>query len=288
MKHLTLLFCLVLLIMVNNPAWALPGITPVSKGYAPVNGLKLYYEVYGSGQPLILLHGSHATIETTFGNMIPALSKQYQVIAVELQGHGRTADINRPITCENMAEDIAGLIRHLKLGKAAVLGYSMGSGVGLNLAIKHPDLVGKLVLLSPVYKASGIQADYWPMLPQVTPEVFEGSPVKQAYDSLAPDPKHWPVLVTKLRTVYQQDFDWKEKNLKSIKAPVMVVIGDADMVTAEHGVEMFRLFGGGQFGDLKGLSNAQLAVLPATTHVGLLSRTDWLLSMIVPFLNNQP
>jgi len=259
--------------------------TAKTSGYAPVNGLKMYYEIYGSGQPLLLLHGSHATIKTTWGSMIPALSKNHQVIAVELQGHGHTGDINRPITCEAMAEDIAALLKYLNIPQASIMGYSMGSGVALNVALKHPKLVRKLVLLSPVYKSDGIQADYWPMLPHVTPEIFEGSPVKQEYDHVNPNPKNWPTLVTKLKTIYAKGFDWKAQNLKAIKSPVMVVVGDADMVRPEHAVEMFRLFGGGQFGDLKGLPNSQLAILPATGHVGMLFRTAWLLDMVPAFLD---
>lgn len=259
--------------------------TAKTSGYAPVNGLKMYYEIYGSGQPLVLLHGSYATIKTTWCNMIPALSKNHQVIAVELQGHGHTADINRSITCEAMAEDIAAFLKYINIPQADIMGYSMGSGVALNVALKHPGLVRKLVLLSPVYKSDGIQADYWPMLPNVTPEIFEGSPVKQEYDSVNPNPKNWPILVAKLKTIYVKGFDWKAQNLKAIKLPVMVVVGDADMVCPEHAVEMFRLFGGGQFGDLKGLPNSQLAILPATSHVGMLFRAEWLLAMIPAFLD---
>lgn len=254
-------------------------------GYAPVNGLQMYYEIYGTGQPLVLLHGSHATIRTTWGSMIPALAKQYKIIAVELQGHGHTADINRPITCEAMAEDIVALLKYLDIRQADLMGYSMGSGVALNVAIKHPAFVRKLVLLSPVYKADGIQPDYWPMLSRITPEVFEGSPVKTEYDSIAPNPKNWPVLVAKLKTIYVKGFDWKSQNLKTIRSPVMVVVGDADMVRAEHAVEMFRLFGGGKFGDLNGLPDSQLAVLPATSHVGIVFRPEWLLQMVPAFLD---
>ena len=260
--------------------------TLLKSGYAPVNGLKMYFEIYGSGEPLILLHGSHATIKTTWGSMIPAFAKNHQVIAVELQGHGHTADIDRPITCEAMAEDIAAFMKYLNIPQADLMGYSMGSGVALNVALKHPKLVRRLVLLSPVYNSVGIQADYWPMLPKVTPEIFEGSPVKQEYDRVNPNPKNWPTLAAKLKTIYPKGFDWKAKNLKAIKSPVMVVVGDADMVRPEHAVEMFRLFGGGQFGDLNGLPNSQLAILPATGHVGILFRTEWLLAMIPVFLDS--
>ncbi|TXJ26828.1 MAG: alpha/beta hydrolase [Chitinophagaceae bacterium] len=260
--------------------------TLLKSGYAPVNGLNMYFEIYGSGEPLILLHGAHATIKTTWCGMIPALAKNHQVIAVELQGHGHTGDIDRPITCEAMAEDIAAFMKYLNIPQADIMGYSMGSGVALNLSIKHPELTRKLVLLSPVYNSVGIQADYWPMLPKVTSEIFEGSPVKQEYDRVNPNPKNWPTLVAKLKNIYPKGFDWKAKNLRAIKSPVMVVVGDADMVIPEHAVEMFRLFGGGQFGDLNGLPNSQLAILPATGHVGMLFRTEWLLAMIPAFLDS--
>ncbi|RPE09995.1 alpha/beta hydrolase [Chitinophaga lutea] len=286
MKRSKWLFCCLALFACSEAADAQnTNNTAAKTGYASVNGLKMYYEIHGDGQPLLLLHGSHATIETTFGPMIPALKQHHKVIAVELQGHGHTADIDRQITCEAMADDISALINQLKLEKVDILGYSMGSGVALNVAIKHPELIRKMVLLSPVYKSEGIQPDYWPMLPTIKPEIFEGSPVKQAYDSVAPDPKNWPVLVDKLKTIYTRGFDWNKQKISTIKSPVMVVIGDADMVKAEHAVEMFRIFGGGQFGDLKGLPNSQLAILPATTHVGMLFRSDWLLPMIQSFLD---
>lgn len=254
-------------------------------GYAPVNGLKMYYEIHGIGQPLVLLHGAYSAIGTSFGKLLPTLAKNRQVIAVELQGHGRTADINRPITYEQMADDVAALLRHLKIDRADIFGYSMGGGVALQISIRHPELVRKLVVASASYNSEGVYPEVWAMISTITPEIFEGSPFKSEYDSLAPNPQHWPKLVEKLKKLDETVFDWKAETIQSIKAPTLVIIGDSDIVRPEHAVQMFRLFGGGVAGDLAGLPNSQLAVLPGTHHVGVIECSDWLLTMIPPFLD---
>lgn len=259
--------------------------TGVVKDYAPVNGLRMYYEIYGTGQPLILLHGAYSAIGTSFGSLIPALSKSRQVIAVDLQGHGRTADIDRPITYEQLAEDIAGLMKYLKIKNADLFGYSLGSGVAIRLAIQHPDMVRKMVLTSLSYNTEGIYPEVWAGISYITPEVFEGTPWKKEYDSIAPNPKDFPRLVAKLKKLDETKYDWKADTIKAIKAPALIIIGDADIIRPEHAVEMLRLFGGGVIGDMAGLPDSQLAILPGTTHVTVVYKADWLLSMIPAFLD---
>jgi pimeloyl-ACP methyl ester carboxylesterase len=254
-------------------------------GYASVNGLRLYYEVHGEGPPLVLLHGAYMTIESTFGKLIPAFAETRQVIAVELQGHGRTAGADRPITCEGMADDTAALMEALGVAQADVFGYSMGGGAALQLAIRHPERVRKLVVASASYRSDGAYPQLYAMIETITPEAFAGSPREAEYRRLAPDPGGFPTLVAKLKALHLQPFAWPAEAIRAIEAPTLLVIGDADIVRPEHAVELFRLLGGGVMGGLDGLPRARLAVLPGTTHLGVMEQTDLLLAIIPPFLD---
>jgi pimeloyl-ACP methyl ester carboxylesterase len=225
--------------------------------YAPVGDLSIYYEIHGQG---------------------------------ELQGHGRTADADGPITCEQMADDTAALIRHLELEDADVVGYSMGGGVALQLAIRHPSLVRRLVVASAGYRYDAMPAEAIEMFPSITPEMFAGSPFEQAYLELAPNPADFPKLVEKLKTLDTTPFAWPDEDVRQIAAPTLIVLGDSDIISLEHAVGFFRLRGGGVVGDMAGLPESQLAVLPGTTHFippgsALLDRADWLLAMIPSFLD---
>jgi pimeloyl-ACP methyl ester carboxylesterase len=257
---------------------------PAQHGYAPVNGLKMYYEIYGKGEPLVLLHGAYSAIPSSFERLIPELSKTRQVIAVELQGHGRTVDIDRPITYEQMADDVAAFLGFLKKSKVDFFGYSMGSGVALQVALRHPELVRKLVLAAPSFKSDGMYKELWDMIPSLTPEMFDNTPIKKEYDSLAPK-KEFPRLMAKLKKLDETTFDWGAEKVKALKTPMLIIIGDGDVVRPEHAVEMFRLAGGGVPADLKGLPNSQLAILPGTTHVTLIFQSQLLLAIVPPFLN---
>lgn len=256
--------------------------------YAFVNGLKMYYEVRGAqrGTPIVFLHGAFSNIETDFGKMLPTIAKTRQVIAIEQQGHGRTADIDRPLTYEQMSDDVAELLRQLRITKADFVGYSMGGGVATYMAIRHPELVRKIVYAG---GASFNSDGYYPGLiegeKKMTPDALAGTPWEKAYKRIAPNPKDWPKLVEKIKDL---DVNWRglsEDQIRSIKAPAMLIVGDADVVRPEHVVQMFRLLGGGVPGDMVGLPRSQLAVLPGTTHVTLINRTNWLLSMIPEFLD---
>lgn len=256
-----------------------------SKGnYAEVNGLEMYYEVHGTGRPLIVLHGAYMTVDT-MGPIVPALAETRQVIAVELQAHGHTADVDRPLTYEQMADDVAALLRHLGVEQADVFGYSMGGGVALQVAIRHPGLVRKLAAVSATFNSGGAHPEMFEMIETITPELFAGSPFETAYLEAAPNPGDFPRLVEKLKALDLTPQDWPPESIRGIAAPTMAVIGDSDATRPEHAVEMFELLGGGVMGDLAGLPRAQLAVLPGTSHLGMLERADWLLPMVTAFLD---
>jgi len=252
--------------------------------YVSVNGLKMYYEIHGTGFPLVVLHGAFMTIGA-MGALVPLLAEGRRVVAVELQGHGHTADVDRPLSYEQMADDVAGLVWNLGIERTDVFGYSMGGGAAFQLAMRHPGLVRKLVVASASSTSEGVYPEVWEGIEQITPELFAGTPWKEEYDRVAPDPDAFPVLVEKMKELDLQPFAWPPEEIRAISAPTMVVIGDSDGTTPEHAVELFRLRGGGVFGDLAGLPSARLAVLPGTTHVGLIGHADWLAPMIGDFLD---
>jgi len=263
--------------------------TTPQTGYAPVNGLRMYYEVFGTGRPLVVLHGAYMTIET-MGQIVPSLAESRQVIAVELQGHGHTADIDRPLTYEHMADDVAALLRHLGIEQADVFGFSTGGGVALQLAIRHPEVVRKLVVASASYTSDGMHPELLEMTPSITPEAFAGSPIEKAYLRSAPQPEDFPTLVAKMKQMDLKPFAWPEEDIRGIEAPTLIIIGDSDAIRLEHAVDMFRLLGGGVMGDLTGLPKSQLAVLPGTAHFvppgsGVMDRAEWLLAMVAAFLD---
>jgi pimeloyl-ACP methyl ester carboxylesterase len=263
---------------VTNPTLA-------DSGYAPVNGLQMYYEIHGSGRPLVLLHGNLSTIEVDFGGILPSLARARQVIAVEQQAHGHTADIDRPLSIQNWADDTAALLRHLGIDNADFFGYSSGSAVAMELAIQRPELVRKLAVASFAYKLDGLHPGLLEGIAGLTPEALAGTPFEEAYAKSAPNPDDWPTLISKITQMDQDLPEWPPEAIQSLAAPVLLIIGDSDIVRPEHAVETFRLLGGGVIGDLVGLPRSWLAVLPGTTHVTLVHRADWLASMITEFLD---
>jgi pimeloyl-ACP methyl ester carboxylesterase len=260
--------------------------------YAPANDLDMYYEVHGEGPPLILLHGAYMTADM-MSPLTEGLAPTRQVIVPELQAHGRTADVDRPLSYEQMADDTAALIGQLELEQADVVGYSMGGGAALQLAIRHPALVRRLVIISAGFRYDAMPPEAIAMFPSITPEMFAGSPMETEHQRLSPDPDGFPKLVEKLKTLDTTDFAWPEDDIRGIAAPTLIVLGDSDGVRLEHAVELFKLRGGGVMGDLSGLPESQLAVLPGTTHFvppgsGILDRAEWLRAMIPPFLDPPP
>ena len=256
---------------------------PVESGYVPVNGLKMYYEIHGSGRPLVLLHGNLSTIGTSFGKVLPMLASTRRIIAVEQQGHGHTADIDRPFSLEQWAEDTTALLRHLGIEQADFFGYSSGGAVALEIALRSPTLVRKLVWAGGTsYRRDGFYPELLAGGEAMKPEDLDGSPF---HASIAPHPEHWHRLVAKVADLDRSTLGWSREAIQSIKAPTLLIIGDSDIVRPEHVVEMFRLLEGGVAGDLVGLPRSQLAVLPGTTHVTLADRAEWLASMITEFLD---
>jgi pimeloyl-ACP methyl ester carboxylesterase len=257
-------------------------------GYAPANGLEMYYEVHGEGRPLVLLHGAYMTVDM-LGPLLTGLAANHRVIAPELHGHGRTADVDRPITYPQMADDTAALMRHLGIENADVIGYSLGGATAVQVAIRHPDLVRRLVSISAGFSSDAAPKQAQEMFEAITPEMFAGSPMEEAYQRLAPRPEDFPTLVAKVTELDTTPFDWSE-DVRGIQAPTLIVVGDSDGSTLDHTVEFFKLRGGGVMGDLAGLPESQLIVLPGTTHFippgyGMLDRHEWLLPMIERFLD---
>jgi pimeloyl-ACP methyl ester carboxylesterase len=247
--------------------------------------MQMYYEVSGSGEPLIVLHGAYMNIPS-MGAIIPKLAKTRRIYALELQGHGRTTDIDRPITYPNLADDVAAFMDAVGLKKADVFGYSMGAVTGLQVAIRHPDKVNKLVMASGAYDANGWQPQFKAFIPQMSVDALP--PVlEQDYKKLAANPNGFRDLARKLIALESEPMAW-EADVKALKTPVLIIAGDADVATLEHYVAMFRLLGGGAMGDMgKPLSASRLAILPATSHTAVIGQADLLQVFIEPFLRGE-
>jgi pimeloyl-ACP methyl ester carboxylesterase len=259
-----------------------------NSGYAPVNGIKIYYEIHGARRgdrkPLVLLHGGLLTIDLTFAKILPLLSKDRQVVAIEQQGHGHTADRDGPVTMIQAADDTAALLRYLKIEQADLFGFSFGGIIALGVAIRHPALVHKLAVGSANFNMAGyhpeIRALHEDPNATLSPEIAARLPSEADFKAMmddyartAPDPKGFPVIADKMNAMLNQWQGWEPKDLQAIKAPTLVMIGDSDFVLPEHALEMVRL-----------IPDAQLAILPGTDHMGLLNRKDWLIPMLETFL----
>jgi len=271
----------------NNTTPSATGADSTS-GYAPINGLNMYYEVHGAnnpGVPLVLLHGGMSAIGTSFGALLPDLAKNRRVIAIEQQAHGHTADIDRPLSFPQMAEDTAGMLRHLNVEQADVLGYSLGAGIALQLVIDHPEMVRKLVFISLYYNAAGAQPGQHEGMAGIKPEHLHGTPFHDEYLGIAPRPEDFPVLLERVKQMDATVEDWPADALRAIKQHVLTIIADADIVQAEHAVEMFRLFGGGA-PDYTDVPRSQLAIIPGANHITLVHRPELLVPMLESFLGS--
>jgi len=251
-----------------------------------INGMQMYYEVSGRGEPLIVLHGAYMNIPT-MGAIIPKLAATHRVHALEFQGHGRTTDIDRPITYPHLASDVAAFMDAVGLPKADVFGYSVGAIVGLQLAIRHPAKVKKLAAASVAYDVEGWQPEFKAVIPELSVEMMLATPFAKDYAKLAPNPDGFPELARKLIALEKEPMAWAD-DVKALKLPVLIITSDADVATLEHSVSMFRLLGGGAMGDMgKPLSTARLAVLPATSHTAVITQPDLLHAFIEPFLKGE-
>jgi pimeloyl-ACP methyl ester carboxylesterase len=254
--------------------------SPASTGYAPVNGLRMYYQRHAAARatrPLVLLHGGLMTIELSFGALLPELSAGRPVIAAELQGHGRTADISRDIDLHFLADDVAALLGHLGVGQADVLGFSLGGHVAVQLALDHPGRVGKLIAISVSYGADGYHQEISDPAQHATstrmPTENDFRQMREAYERLAPDPGHFDAFAAKASQAVGAFPGWTPDELGSIAAPALLVVGDHDFVRLEHAVQAHALIPG-----------AQLAVLPGATHMGVLRRADLIVPLVSGFL----
>ncbi|HLS47314.1 MAG TPA: alpha/beta hydrolase [Gemmatimonadales bacterium] len=249
----------------------------------PVNGMEMYYEVSGQGKPIVVLHGAYMDIPT-MGRIIPKLAETHRVYALEFQGHGRTTDIDRPITYPNLADDVAAFMDAVGLEKADVFGYSMGGQAGLQLAIRHPEKVNRLVAAAVAYDLRGWQPAYAAFIPQMSVEGMLQMPffAEQAARNPA-----FPELIRKLIQLEKEPMAW-EAEVKQLKLPVLVIAGDADVSTLEHNVALFRLLGGGMMGDMgQPLPQSRLAIMPATSHTAVITQVELLHAFIEPFLNGE-
>ncbi len=254
-------------------------------GYAPVNGLRMYYEVHGSGEPVVLLHGAFMTITSNWEGWISELSKTRKVIAVEMQGHGRTADIPRGLNDENNADDVAALLEYLKIPRADLIGYSMGGGVAMQVAVRHPDKVRRAVIISSTFSSDGMVPGAADAIAGITAEAFEGSPIESEYKRLSPTPDSFAKFV---RRVVSDPRDLTADQLRSTTAPMFFIHGDADGILLQHVAEMFRLKGGETHGDMGPRTASRLAILPNTTHVTLMERMANIVPMVNDFLDARP
>jgi pimeloyl-ACP methyl ester carboxylesterase len=255
-------------------------------GYAPVNGLQMYYEVHGSGgTPLLLLHGGLFDIDQQFGQVLPGLAADRQVIATDFQGHGRTNDVDRPLRSADLASDVVGLLGHLEVARADVLGFSVGGAAALHLAVEHPQLVRKLIVSSASFHPDGDRPENKTAVPELTVEMIAGTPMEQAYRAKSPHPDRLQVLLDKLGTFDEGFAGWSDADIEGIPAPTLITLGDCDAITLDHAVRFLRLRGGDVNGDFTGVPASQLAVFPGTTHFNGLARTELVLAVVRHFLD---
>ncbi len=259
-------------------------IKPSNSGYAPVNGIKVYYEVYGEGTPLVLLHGAFYTIGLNWAQLIPELSKTRKVIAIELQGHGHTPLSDRKLSFPTLASDVEGVMDYLKIDSADVAGYSMGGSVAYQFAIQSPKRLRKLVIISSTYKSTG-----W--LPQVSnafkafkPEFFTNSPMQAAYDAVAPDKTKWTNFLEQMIAFAGVPFDLGDANISKISAPVLIISGDNDGLDKIELMKTYNLLGGGVSADLGPMPKSQLAIVPSQGHVTLMMQSTTILAYMNNFL----
>jgi pimeloyl-ACP methyl ester carboxylesterase len=261
---------------------------PAPGRYASIGGLEMYYEVHGpeTGRPLVLLHGAFSGIGVDFSELLPALAPNRRVIAVEQQAHGHTPDIDRPLRVEHMVDDTAALLDQLGVTEADVLGYSMGAAVALGIGLERPELVHKLVLVSPGYDTRSTHEGLMEGLQDFRPEMLHGTPFHDYYLATAPRPEDFPTLAAKKVEMDRHYPDHPKSAMEELAAPVLLVAGDSDIVRLDYTVEFFGLLGGNVVGDLVGLPASQLAVLPGTTHVGVIHRPE--LHTIIPAFLDAP
>ncbi len=259
-------------------------IKPVKSGYAPVNGIEVYYEVYGEGKPLILLHGAFYTIEMNWGQLISELSKTRKVIAIEFQGHGHSPYSDRKLDIATLARDVEGVMNYLKIDTADVAGYSMGGSVAYQFAVQSPERLSRLVIISSTYKTDGWLPVVSTGFKNFKPEFFDNTPLKTGYDAVAPDKTKWPKFVKQMIDFAQTPFNCGDSNIAKITAPVLIISGDNDGTNKIELMKTYQLLGGGVAADLQPMPKSHLAIVPSQSHVGLMMQTKTLLNYLDDFL----
>jgi pimeloyl-ACP methyl ester carboxylesterase len=253
-------------------------------GYAAVNGIKVYYEVYGEGKPIVLLHGAFMTIGTNWGELIPELSKTRKVIAVELQGHGHTPYSDRKLNYATLASDVEGVMDHLKVDSADVVGFSMGGYVAYQLAIQSPKRVTSLTIISSTYKSGGWKPEITNAFKHMKPELFENTPMKTAYDAIAPDKTKWTKFLEQMIAFAGVPFDLGESNISKIHAPVLLIAGDNDGLDKIELMKTYQLLGGDVIADFGAMPKSKLAIVPSQGHVSLMAQTKTISGYLDGFL----
>ena len=259
-------------------------IKPAKSGYAPVNGIEVYYEVYGEGKPLILLHGAFYTIEMNWGQLIPELSKTRKIIAIEFQGHGHSPYSDRKLDIATLARDVEGVMDYLKIDTADVAGYSMGGSVAYQFAVQSPKRLSKLVIISSTYKTDGWLPIVSTGFKNFKPEFFDNTPLKTGYDAVAPDKTKWTKFVKQMVDFAQVPFDCGDSNIARITAPVLIISGDNDGTNKIELMKTYQLLGGGVAADLQPMPKSHLTIVPSQSHVSLMMQTKTILGYLDDFL----
>lgn len=259
-------------------------IKPSNSGYVPVNGTKVYYEVYGEGKPIILLHGSFYTIQMNWGELIPELSKTRKVIAIEFQGHGHTPYSDRKLDIVTLAKDVEGVMNYLKIDSADVAGYSMGGSIAYQFAVLSPKRLRKLVIISSTYKTDGFLPIVNTAFEDFKPEFFDNSPLKTAYDAVAPDTTKWTKFLKQMFDFAKVPFNCGDSNIAKIISPVLIISGDNDGLDKVELMKTYQLLGGGVTADLEPMPKSQLAIVPSQGHVSLMMQTTTILGYLNGFL----
>ena len=257
---------------------------PPQSGYAPVNGIKVYYEVYGEGRPVVLLHGAFYTIEMNWGQLIPELSKTRKVIAIEMQGHGHTPFSDRKLSIATLASDVEGVMDYLKIDSADVVGYSMGGSVAYQFAVQSPKRLRKLVIISSTYKSSGWLPIVNGAFKDFKPEFFDNTPLKTAYDAVAPDTTKWRKFLMQMFAFAKEPFNVGDSNIVKIAAPVLIISGDNDGLDKVELAKTYQLLGGGIAADMAPMPKSHLAIVPSQAHVSLMMQTKTILDYLNDFL----
>jgi len=265
-------------------SYAQQPLTPASSGYAPVNGSKVYYEVHGAGDPIVLLHGAYMTINSNWSELIPVLSKTRKVIALEMDGHGHTPLSQRPFSYQTFAGDVASVLKYLKVDSADILGFSYGGTIAYQFAIQQPAMTKKLIIISSTYKSEGWLNIMYTMLAGIKPDAFDNTPIRSEYVKSAPDTSNWHKFIATMLKFSAEKFNLGDDKIKNIKAPVLLIMGDNDGTDKKVLAETYSLLGGNVFGDVVGIPKSQLAILPAKGHGTLMMDTQAIAANVGAFL----